>query len=180
MTKSFDAFQKLCQERRSIRYFDKGALTAEEILSLLDVAHMAPSVENIQPWKFHVVMSQKLLTKLRDAPCYGNFIEGAAAFVIVTCDQAIRPVTGETLWHPKELEYSCVAAMENIVLAATARELASCWVSLHQGIVHEVLRLPPTEVVIGGILLGHWKRGEEQASNGHQRRPVREQVVFHE
>ena len=180
MTMSFDDFRHLCEQRRSIRYFDKGPLTAEEILSVLDVANMAPSVENIQPWKFHVVMSGDVLTKLRDAPCYGNFIEGAAAFVIVTCDQTARPGTGETLWHPRELEYSCVAAMENIVLGATARGLASCWVSLHQGVVHEVLRLPPTESVIGGILLGHWKRGEEKAVEGHRSSSVREHVVFHE
>lgn len=177
---SFDAFRQLCEQRRSVRYFDQGALTAEEILSILDIAHLAPSVENIQPWKFHVVMGADMLKKLRDAPCYGNFIEGAAAFVIVTCDQTTRPQTGETLWHPKELEYSCVAAMENIVLAATAHGIASCWVSLHQGVVHEILGLPPTQAVIGGILLGHWKRGEERASDGHQRRSVREQVKFYE
>lgn len=177
---TFDDFSALSKARRSIRYFDEKPVTREEVLSLLDVAHLSPSVGNAQPWKFHVVHNAALLAKLMETSCYGNFITGASTFIVVTCNKAAAPVTQEILWNPKELEYSCMAAMTHILLGATAMQLGSCWVSLHHGPAHELLGLPQEEIVVGGVMLGHYKRGEETASDHYERLPLQDLIHFHD
>lgn len=177
---TFDEFKALCEKRRSIRYFDQKPITREEVLSLLELACLAPSIENLQPWHFHVIFNKEIQKKLMESSCYGNFVEGAGVFVVVTVNKALENEAKEPVWNPKELEYSCMAAMEHILLGATAMELGSTWVSLHHGSTHETLELPRNEVIVGGIMLGHYKRGEEEASDGRQRKPLDEIFTIHE
>ncbi len=176
---TFDDFQSLCAQRRSIRYFDDKPVKTDVVTKLLEVARLAPSVENLQPWKFHVVTSPALRKKLMEASCYGNFVEGAGVFIVITSDTSLQTKAKEPLWNPRELEYSCIAAAEHMMLAATAMGLGSCWVSLHHGVAHEALDLPRNETVVGGLMLGYFKHGEEKASAERERKPVDELAVFH-
>lgn len=171
-------FESLCKNRRSIHAFDDTPVTKDEVLSLLALARLAPSVDNLQPWHFHVIFSKKLRKELMDACCYGNFVEGAGVLIVVTADLSTEIKTKKILWNPKELEYSCITAMEHIWLGAVAMGLGGSWVSLHHGKPHEVLGLPHEEVVIGGLMLGHVKKGEKLAPA--ERRPLKEMVTFHE
>ncbi len=177
---SFDDFKSLCENRRSIRYFDEKPVTKEDVLKLLELARLAPSVENLQPWHFHVIWNKTLQKKFMETSCYGNFVEGAGVFILVTVDRSLGSDAKETLWNLKELDYSCIAAVENILLGATAMGLGSSWVSLHHGNVHDFLTLPLHQVVVGGVMLGHYKKGEEKHSNGHQRNPLEGMYTFHE
>ncbi len=176
---TFDDFQALCAQRRSIRYFDDKPVKMDVITKLLDVARLAPNVENLQPWKFHVVASAKLRQKLMEASCYGNFVEGAGVFIVITSDSSLQTKAKEPVWNPRELEYSCIAAAEHMMLGATALGLGSCWISLHHGLAHEVLDLPHNETVVGGLMLGYFKRGEEKSSGERERKTVDELTVFH-
>lgn len=177
---TFDDFRSLCEQRRSIRYFADEPLSRDELLRLLDVAHLAPSVHNLQPWTFHVIGNADLKKKLMESSCYGNFVTGAGAFVIVTCDTAAEAPAQDPVWNPRELEYSCMAAMTQILLGATAMNLGACWVSLHHGSAHETLGLPRTELIVGGLMIGRLKKGEAKASAEHQRKPVDAVVEFHD
>lgn len=177
---TYDDFKSLCEQRRSIRFFDDKPVTGKEVFLLLELARLAPSIENLQPWHFHVIFNKELRKKLMEASCYGNFVEGAGVFIVVTANATLENQTKDIVWNPKELEYSCMAAMEHILLGATALELGSTWVSLHHGVAHEILGLPRYETVVGGLMLGHYKPGEEQGNDGHQRKPLREIYTFHE
>jgi nitroreductase len=176
---TYDEFKSLCGQRRSIRYFDDKPVTEEDVLKLLELARLAPSVENLQPWHFHVVSDPDLRRLLMEASCYGNFVEGAGVFIVVTVNKSLENAAMETLWNIRELEYSCMAAMEHVLLGAVAMGLGGTWVSLHHGKTHELLALPPHEVVVGGMMLGHYKRGEERGHDGHQRRPLKEMYTMH-
>lgn len=177
---TFNDFRSLCEERHSVRTFERVPVSTEDILKLLELAHMAPSVENLQPWRFHVITDAALRAKLMESCCYGNFVETAGTFIVVTADKSVEGTAPKTVWNPVELEYSCVAAMEHIVLGATALGLASNWVSLHRGTSHEALNLPHHEVVIGGILIGHRLHEEREMALPHIRKPLAEIVTFHE
>ncbi len=176
---TFPDFKALCEQRRSIRYFDTTPLTPEEIRDILETGHLAPNVHNLQPWRFHVVTDRRLLKDLMEASCYGDFVAGAASFIVVTCDTNVQAPAQDPVWNPQELEYSCMAAMTQMLLGATAMGIGSCWVSLHHGTAHDALKLAHGEQVMGGIMLGHLKKGEVSASNGHQRRPLDEVTVWH-
>ncbi len=177
---TFDDFKKLCEERRSIRYFADKPVKKEDILRLLEVGCLAPSVENIQPWRFHVIENHGLRHDLMEKCCYGNFIAGAGSFIVVTVDYSLENSGPDTVWNERELDYSCMAAMTNIINAATAMGLGSCWVSLYRGDVHDILKLPHGEHVVGGIMLGHFRKGEEHGHDGHDRKPIADICTFHE
>lgn len=177
---TYDQFKTLCEQRRSIRYFSDKPVTKEEVQQLLELGRLAPSVENLQPWFFHVISSVQLRKKLMEASCYGNFIEGASVFIVVTANRTYVNKPKEPVWNPKELEYSCMAAMENMLLGATSMELGSSWVSLHHGVAHGILGLAQQEVVVGGIMIGHYKSGEEEAGSGHTRMPLEDMYTYHE
>ena len=177
---TFDDFKALCKERRSIRYFDKRPVSDDDILKLLEIARLAPSVENLQPWHFHVVRNPQMLHTMMEASCYGNFVEGAGVFIVVSCDKSLMNKAPEPVWNHKELEYSCMSAMEHLLLGAAAMGLGSCWVSLHHGAVHESLGLPLHKMIVGGVMIGHYKPEEEKGNDSHQRKNLEEIYTFHD
>lgn len=174
------SFTTLCTSRRSVRAFTDEPLTEKDLLKLLDVARHAPSVQNVQPWHFHVITKEELMRNILDAACYGNFTIGNPTLIVVTCDTTARPDNQEIVWNPKELEYSCVGAMELVLLAATTAHLGGCWVSFHHGPVHAALKLPQTQVIVGGLLLGHPDEAKANAGEHLQRKELTDVVRFHE
>jgi nitroreductase len=73
-----------------------------------------------------------------------------------------------------------MAAMENVLLGATAMGLGSCWVSLHHGKAHQLLKLPRHEIIVGGVMIGVYRKGEERGSNGRQRHALESMYTMHE
>ncbi len=112
--------------------------------------------------------------------CYGNFVAGAAAFVVVTCNRKLETKTPNIIWNPREMEYSCIAAMQLAMLAATTLDIGTCWVSLHHGPAHNVLKLPDHHSVIGGLMLGYVKESDKSPSREHQRRALSDAISFYE
>lgn len=176
---TYEDFRALCEKRRSVRYFADKPITKEEIIKLLELARLAPSVENLQPWHFHVITNKDLRHKLMKASCYGNFVEGAGVFIVVTTKRSLEYAAPEPVWNPRELEYSCMAAMGNVMLGAECLGLGSCWVSLHRGEALEILELPTDETVVGGLMIGHYRMGEEEPGSGHKRKPLTEMYTLH-
>lgn len=141
-------------------------------MKILEAGRIAPSIENIQPWHFHIVKNAEKKKQLMQTSCYGNFVEGASVFIVVTCNRSVAAASTITLWNPVEMEYSCVTAMHSMMLAAASMDIGSCWVSLHRGAVHAILELKDHQMIVGGLMLGHMKEGEENASREHQRHPI--------
>jgi nitroreductase len=177
---TFDDFKELCELRRSIRYFADTPIDRATLLKLIEVGEMAPNIQNTQPWHFHIVENRELKTKLSESAMYGNFVMGAGAFIIVSCNKDVRPSNREIIWNPREIEFSCVSAINFMMLAATSLGLGSCWVSLHHGAPHELLKLPMSHVIVGGLMVGHLKKGEETPGSGHDRKPIKEIYTIHE
>ncbi len=176
---SFNDLKELCTARRSIRYFDVKPVDQKEIEQLLELAVLSPSVQNTQPWRFHVITNQAMKEELMKSSAYGNFVAGASAFIILCADQTAKKETSEVVWNPRELEYSCVAAMQNMILGATTMGLGTCWITMHHGVAHELLKLPTNELVVGGLMIGHMRRGEEEPSGAHIRKDLSEVVKWH-
>ncbi len=176
---TFADFLALVKQRRSIHYFADAPVKKEQIEQLMEVARLAPSVENSQPWHFHVILNPALRRQMTESCCYGNFVEGAGVFIVVSCDRSVQSSTPEIVWNERELEYSCIAAMMQVMLGATAMGLGSCMVSLHHGHVHELLKLPTHISIVDGMMIGNFKKGEEEGGDHHQRKSLKEIVTFY-
>lgn len=111
----------LLKNRRSIRKFLDTPIQREVLEDLVDCARLAPSGYNCQSWVFVVVTDPDIRAKIADAARWGSFIRQAGACIAVFCS-------------PREgtpLEDAC-AATQNIITAAGAYGLGTCWVNSHQ------------------------------------------------
>ena len=99
--------------RRSIRtYLDK-EVEHEKIEKLLKAAMAAPSACNIQPWEFVVITDKALIQDIKNS--IKQYSQYNAPLVIVVCgNPEFIPWEGDTGI------IDCCAAIENMLLAATA------------------------------------------------------------
>jgi nitroreductase len=111
-----DAIEAL-KTRRSCREFLPEPVEKSVIEDLIDCARMAPTARGEQPWEFVVVLEQSLRERIAGLTSYGKFIAQAPVCIAVFCRA--------TTYY---LEDGC-AAMQNLLLAATAHGLGSCWVA---------------------------------------------------
>lgn len=101
------------KKRRSIRKYTGDPVSKEDLEKIIDAGRMAPSGNNKQPWDFVVVTNQDLIQKLSKA---ADWSAKAGAMIAVVMN------TSSKYW----LEDGS-AAIENMLLAATALGYGSCW-----------------------------------------------------
>ena len=141
------------KRRRSIRHFDAQDVTDEQVTALLEMAMYAPSRLNRQPWRFVVLRDPDLKKELADLLRIRPYLEQAPV-VIAAC---ALPSASPT-W-PQDL----AAAIENMLLAATAMDLGGAWIgapnSVMWDLAEERLRARvhiPAEVRVAALVaIGH-------------------------
>jgi nitroreductase len=138
-------------KRRSIRkYVEDKTVEKDKIIMLLKAAMAAPSACNLQPWEFIIIDEKEGLNKLKDCidSKNGRNYNAPAAFV----------VCGNTSYIPWEGngELDCSAAIENILLAATALGLGAVWIgAADTEAVRALLDIPEHVAVISVIFFGY-------------------------
>ncbi len=112
---------QVIKKRRSIRKYEDREIPKEILEDLVDCGRLAPTGYNAQPWVFVVVTDKELKAQIAQLATYGRFIKEAGACIAVFCRKdAITP-----------LEDAC-AATENIIIAACAYGLGTCWVNSYR------------------------------------------------
>ena len=177
-----DAFRVQLRElllwRRDVRHFRTQALPPGTLDRLIGMACLAPSVGLSQPWRFVVVDDPaRRRAVLEDFRCcnaealksydddrsaqYAKLklagLEEAPSQLAVFADPATE--SGHGLGRrtmPEMIEYSVVAAIHTLWLAARAEGIAMGWVSiLTPGRVHKALDVPATWRFLGYFCLGY-------------------------
>ncbi len=121
-------FFEVVANRRSIRTYKNQTLPQELLQKIMDAATAAPSAGNSQPWAF-VVAEQAQTKQALSKAAYGQKNLTEASVVIVVCadekaaEEAYGP-RGKTLYCYQDT----AAAVENILLAACALGLGTCWI----------------------------------------------------
>jgi nitroreductase len=186
---------ELIRRRRTARTHAGEAVPDDALTSLLEAVRWAPSAANRQPWEVIVVSDRALQRDLRAA-----FVEEAADrdphYRVVTERQAdllLAPLvlavcgderTKESFIDADELGgvvqeelflLTLGAAIENLLLMATACGLTSTWIARAARVprVHELLGAPPWLRVVALVALG---TGPLPRSTEHMRRPMAEKV----
>ena len=133
--------------RRSIREYKEKNIPKEIIKNLVDAARFAPTARNVQPWEFIAITNQDTLKKIAELAENGRFIAEASGCIAVFCN--------DTKYY---LEDGCAATM-NILLAATAGGLGSCWVAGDKkpycSEVSKLLNVPVSYKLVSLIALGY-------------------------
>jgi nitroreductase len=145
---------KLIFARRSIRTYRPGEVSEEMVRDLLEAGMAAPSAVCKDPWRFVVVRGSRTLERIAQGLPNGKMLADAAVGIVVCGDLEAA--------HDHQLSYllqDSSAAIENILLAATALGLGSCWLGIHPredriAHVRSVLEIPDTVFPVSAISLG--------------------------
>lgn len=111
--------------RRSIRRYSDRPVAAETVDRLLAAAMAAPSAGNQQPWQFLVIRERATLDAITNVHPHSLMLRQAPLAIVVCADHS-RSKYPVDFWVQ-----DCAAATENILLAATAAGLGSCWLGVH-------------------------------------------------
>ncbi|NTU59268.1 MAG: nitroreductase [Chlorobiaceae bacterium] len=166
---------ELVASRKSVRgYVPDLPVPHDTLERILDAGRLAPSAKNLQPWKFVLVSSPGMLSKIRT--CYArDWFRQAPHVLIVTGDREaawVRPSDG---WN--SLETDLAIAMDHLVLAAHAEGVGTCWISAFDPIMlREALGLKPTEEVFAITPLGFASPNAE--TRPKTRKPIEEVTAF--
>jgi len=141
-----DAFEAI-KTRRSVRVFKDKIIPKDILEKLVDAGRFAATARNVQPWKFVIVTGKNTLGKLAELAENGRFISDSAACIAVFCE--------ETKYY---LEDGC-AATQNILVAAAAEKIGSCWVAgdkkPYAPAVNKLLGAPDKLKLISMVALGY-------------------------
>ena len=162
------------RKRRSVREYTGEPVDDTVLRELIEAAVQAPSAINQQPWTFVVIkdperlaqISQKAKSHLLKAslsapahpfremlndPDFDIFYHAPALVVIAAADP--------TDWAVED----CALAAENLMLAAYAMDLGTCWIGFAQNWLatpegKAELGIPATYAPIAPIVVGHPRR----------------------
>lgn len=146
----------LAVTRRTIRRFRPKPVPGELLTRLVEAARLAPSAANVQPLAYVVVDDPA--KKAEVFPClkWAAYIapagdpkagEEPAAYIVTLVDTKLRE---------KMFEYDVGAAMENMILAALAAGVGSCWLlSVDRDRLRVVLGVPDEYRIDCVLALGY-------------------------
>jgi len=189
--------------RRSIRKYQSAKVEDEKLLKLAQAAIAAPNGGNAQPWDFVFVTDPKVIGELgkileavhdeyfgkarkdnlegerleKTVSAYGRMIS-APAFLIV-CFNNRNPQLNKPYeeWTTKWAHHSIAAAFENLMLAAVAEGLGTCWLgtpSWKSEKLKELLNIPENVEILAMSPLGY----PDEAPKARPRMPVEEVTHF--
>jgi nitroreductase len=141
--------------RRTIRRFKPEPVSRELLERLVDAGRLAPSAANLQPLEFVVVDEAKLKAGVFLCLKWAAYItpagdprpgEEPAAYIVTLANTKIRE---------KMFEYDVGAAMENMILAALADGVGSCWLlSIDRDKLRTILGVPEDYRIDSVLALG--------------------------
>jgi nitroreductase len=149
-------------DRRSVRKFDARPVEREKILACVEAARLAPSAENIQPWRFVVLDDPEAKNRFGEAAFSGIYRPtrwALGAPVLVALLAELNVITHKLGRWIQGTQYHLIdagIAGTHFVLQAQSLGLGTCWVGwFHARKAHRVLELPPKVKVCEIIALGY-------------------------
>jgi nitroreductase len=160
--------------RRSVREFISEPVSETIIRDLIDAAIQAPSAVNQQPWSFCVVRDQVILATIsREAKAH---MMKATPLGLMShhFEEMLTDPKFDIFYHapvlilisivvdmPWAVEDGALAA-ENLMLAARAAGLGTCWIGFAHGWLgtpegKALLKLPASYKPVAPIIVGHPK-----------------------
>ncbi len=147
-------FYEAVNARRSIRRYKDTPVEREKLDRILDAARKAPSWNNRQCWRFILVSDHTVKAMLGEqmrnpsVECYEK-----APYVLVLCAD---PTDSGVSFGKEYYLADCGAAMENILLAAAAEGLGTCFTAgISEYAVRVLLKIPEDVRVVALTPIGY-------------------------
>lgn len=174
--------ETLILERRSVRRFLDAPVPREKIEACLEAARLAPSAENVQPWRFLVIDDPKLKEAFSRAAFAGiysptKFAARAPVLILVLSKpDIVANRLGKQIQGVAFHFIDIGIAGEHLVLAAQERGLGTCWIGwFNPRRVRKFFRIPRAYKPVVVIAMGY---PEKRAPKPKIRKELREVAWF--
>lgn len=171
--------------RRAVREYTHAVVHDQVLRDLIDAAVLAPSAMNQQPWAFAVVRDQQRLDRLSSAAKAHMTASASTGPHTAQFQHLLDDPQFQIFYHAPALVLICATqagpwivedcslAAGNLMLAAHAAGLGTCWIGFAQGYLNtaqgkRLLGLPESWVPVAPIIVGH----PAAAAPGVERRPA--------
>jgi len=175
-------FQQLVQGRRSIRrYLDK-PVEREKILCCLETARVAPSADNVQPWRFLVIDKPETIESLGRKAFSGIYFISkfaAKAPVIIVILARLDIIANRIGKQIQDINFYLIdigIAGEHIVLQAEELGLGTCWIGwFNARKTRKFLKIPRKYKIVSLMAMGYY---EKKPSREKKRKRLEEIAWF--
>ena len=150
------SFFEIIYSRRTIRQFRPIPVPRSLLEKFVDAGRMAPSAGNLQPLEFLVVDEEGTRNRIFPLLRWAGYISPRGnpnpgnepmAYILILVNLRVRG---------KGYEYDSGAAMENMILAAWAEGIGSCWlISVDKPKAEETLGIPKSYRLDSVLALGY-------------------------
>ncbi len=163
--------------RRSIRKFTDRAIEKETLKKIIEAATYAPTAHNQQPWDFIVTQEASKKEALAEGHRFARFVPDADTAVIVCSPLKVE--------KPAHIGPACIqhfdvqdtaAAIQNLMLAAHAEGIGSCWIGdYNEDSVKDIFDIPKEYGVMAVIAMGY---PAHQPKGSRKRRSLDDVIHF--
>jgi len=141
--------------RRSVRKYTGSPVSREDLTLIVKAGMAAPSSRDTRHFRFVVVDDEVQAKKLGEALPYAKMLFTAKHAIVVCSDLAQAHGGSSTDYWAQD----CSAAVENVLLAAHALGLGSCWTAAHPrpervAVVRDIMGLPETVMPLCVVAIG--------------------------
>jgi nitroreductase len=131
------------KKRHSVRNFDSRKDVSNDLIEkIIEAAKTAPSAGGLYPTDFIIVRDQKTKEQIARAALRQDFVAQAPVVIVVVSDvEKTASYYGERGRNLYVIQ-DAAAATENLILAATALGLGTCWVgAFDEEEIRKILKL---------------------------------------
>ncbi len=169
-------YPELLTKRRSVRDYEDKEVPLDTVIQVINESCLAPSSSNGQPWRFVIVTDRAVIKRLSDESKRNLLreIERDTRSTSSRYEARLRDPDFNVYYNapclvfiagPKDLrsiETDCALAAAYLMLSASDRGLATCWIGLGRFIEDEELRdligLSETDRIVAPVIIGYPKR----------------------
>jgi len=175
-------FAQLVKKRRSIRRYTDRPVKRNEILACLEAARLAPSADNVQPWRFLVIDDPELKERFSREAFSGIYSKtrfAAKAPVLVLLLARLDIIANRIGKQIQGIHYYFIdvgIAGEHFVLQAEELGLGTCWIGwFNTRKARKIAKIPKKYKIVSLLSMGY---PEARPSQDKKRKSLEEIVWF--
>ena len=156
---------ELIAQRKSIRLYLDKPVEREKILECLEAARLAPSADNVQPWRFLVIDDPELKEKFSKEVFSGiysatKFAAKAPVLILILARlDIIANRIGKQIQGVNFYLIDVGIAGEHIVLQAEGLGLGTCWIGwFNSRKARKVLDIPKKYKIVSLLSMGYYEK----------------------
>ncbi len=175
-------FLELAKRRYSVRKYSGKKVPRKLITKCVEAAQIAPSAENVQPWRFLVVDDEEKLKELKKNAFSGvyavtKWANSAPVIIVILAKPGI--IANQIGGLIQGIDYYLLdigIGTEHLVLQATELGLGTCWIGwFNIKKTRKILNIPKKYKIAGLMTLGYFEYKENLAK---KRRKKLDDILF--